>query len=393
MRTAISNRLVTAVASRLAVLGLAVVLLSMAALSLVAAFEGRQAGDRLHRAALETDVRLEANRALAEVNIVIDAYDANPSPAGIERLKDADRAMRNAVQRLRTDGSAADREISYDVEARLNALNQKGHSWVAALQAGARDLADQIEDEELDPLLDGLYESLHPSGPRAATRFRAEVDRFRASEALVRRSIYAAVPAGLLLLLLCAAILRAYRRAELARSRHDAATDPLTGLWNRRRMAVDLEAALTADSARLLVLFDLDGFKRYNDTFGHPAGDALLTRLAARLAQTVGTRGRAYRMGGDEFCALLDPGHEPAAGVVAELEAALSEPGEGVGVSSGCVVLPHDAARADAAIALADHRLYEHKRRVYGPDDSPRAWRASGRTNQSDTISKKTAPE
>jgi diguanylate cyclase (GGDEF)-like protein len=393
MRTTISTRLVSAMASRLAVLGLAVVLLSMAGLSLMAAFEGRQAGDRLGRAALETDARLEANRALAEINIVIDAYDADPSPAGIERLKDADRAMRSAIVRLRTDGSAQDRSISYDVEARLNSLNQKGHNWIEALQAGHRDLADTIEDDELDPLLDGLYETLHPSGPRASTRFRAEVDRFRASEALVRRSIYAAVPAGLLLLLLCAAILRAYRRAELARSRHDAATDPLTGLWNRRRMAVDLQAALSADDVRLLVLFDLDGFKRFNDTFGHPAGDALLTRLAARLAHSVGTRGRAYRMGGDEFCALLDPGPEPAAAVVAELEAALSEPAEGVGVSSGCVVLPHDATEADAAIELADRRLYEHKRRLYGPDDAPRAWRSSGRTNQSDAISNQTPPE
>ena len=56
----------------------------------------------------------------------------------------------------------------------------------------------------------------------------------------------------------------------------------------------------------MLVLFDLDGFKHYNDTFGHPAGDALLARLGARARARVGGRGRAYRMGGDEFCVLLD---------------------------------------------------------------------------------------
>ena len=53
------------------------------------------------------------------------------------------------------------------------------------------------------------------------------------------------------------------------------------------------------------MLFDLDGFKSYNDTFGHPAGDALLTRLGSKLAAAVAPHGSAYRLGGDEFCALL----------------------------------------------------------------------------------------
>ena len=57
----------------------------------------------------------------------------------------------------------------------------------------------------------------------------------------------------------------------------------------------------------MLALFDLDGFKHYNDTFGHPAGDALLERLGGNLARLVAGRGRAYRMGGDEFCALFEP--------------------------------------------------------------------------------------
>ena len=55
----------------------------------------------------------------------------------------------------------------------------------------------------------------------------------------------------------------------------------------------------------LLGLFDLDGFKRYNDTFGHPAGDALLRRLGSQLQAAVEPVGRAYRMGGDEFCILV----------------------------------------------------------------------------------------
>ena len=60
----------------------------------------------------------------------------------------------------------------------------------------------------------------------------------------------------------------------------------------------------------MLALFDLDGFKHYNDTFGHPAGDVLLTRLGGNLRKYLGARGTVFRMGGDEFCALfaLQPG-------------------------------------------------------------------------------------
>ncbi len=84
----------------------------------------------------------------------------------------------------------------------------------------------------------------------------------------------------------------------LTTSRDEALTDALTGLGNRRALTQDLERELArADDARpvVLVLFDLDGFKHYNDTFGHPAGDALLVRLGANLATYLSGRGRAFR--------------------------------------------------------------------------------------------------
>ena len=85
-------------------------------------------------------------------------------------------------------------------------------------------------------------------------------------------------------------------------------TDPLTGLGNRGGMQVDLDALCeqaNAEDPVTLILFDLNGFKRYNDTFGHPAGDELLDRSAC--AARGGRRGR-HRLpsGGDEFCVLFD---------------------------------------------------------------------------------------
>ena len=89
-----------------------------------------------------------------------------------------------------------------------------------------------------------------------------------------------------------------------AESTREALTDALTGLGNRRRLMRDLEDCLARGSERTIALFDLDGFKNYNDVFGHPAGDALLVRLARELEAVVAGSGEAYRLGGDEFCVL-----------------------------------------------------------------------------------------
>src|SRR5262249_29256890 len=92
---------------------------------------------------------------------------------------------------------------------------------------------------------------------------------------------------------------------------HEAHHDALTGLPNRRSLIDDLDervGSATLDRPLPLLLFDLDGFKAYNDTFGHPAGDALLRRVGRRLAKAVKSSGTAYRMGGDEFCVLARDG-------------------------------------------------------------------------------------
>ena len=169
---------------------------------------------------------------------------------------------------------------------------------------------------------------------------------------------------------LAAAVLRmgtAFRAnvQMLQRSRREAVTDALTGLGNRRRLTADLDALMASagDDHELLVLFDLDGFKSYNDTFGHPAGDALLQRLGGKLGAVVEGRGTAYRMGGDEFCVLLRaPGAQRDALVDAAAEA-LSEHGHGfvIGASHGCVVPSLEASTAVEALKVADHRMYRHK--------------------------------
>src|SRR3954453_14466687 len=108
-------------------------------------------------------------------------------------------------------------------------------------------------------------------------------------------------------------------------------TDPLTGLFNRGKLVYDLDRLFSLDDppSHVLAFLDLDGFKDYNDAFGHPAGDALLVRLGHQLGDAVGHGGRAFRMGGEEFAMLLPGDARTAGAAVAAGAAALSERGEG----------------------------------------------------------------
>jgi diguanylate cyclase (GGDEF)-like protein len=163
---------------------------------------------------------------------------------------------------------------------------------------------------------------------------------------------------ALLLMTLGGLALRASHR-ELSSA---ATTDSLTGLPNRRRLYADLERRIARDGDEaVLLLFDLDGFKNYNDSFGHLAGDALLARLGRALADAVDGCGRAYRLGGDEFCVLGDA-HDRG-GLELAATAALSEHGDGFAVTAsyGAVAIPGEASSATDAMRLADQRMYAQK--------------------------------
>jgi two-component system cell cycle response regulator len=148
--------------------------------------------------------------------------------------------------------------------------------------------------------------------------------------------------------------------------RSEALTDALTGLGNRRRLMNDLEVAVegaTPQRPCALIMFDLDGFKQYNDRFGHPLGDALLARLGRGLALAVDGDGDAYRLGGDEFCVVYTGPPAGIGAVVARASEALSEEGQGFDVTSsyGTVIVPEEATDVSHALHVADERLYQQK--------------------------------
>ena len=96
---------------------------------------------------------------------------------------------------------------------------------------------------------------------------------------------------------------------ELARQRRLGALDPLTGLPNRRGLEEWLQANLARPAGELgpfsLLIFDIDHFKRINDTWGHLAGDHVLVAVGARLQEAIRRQDCLCRYGGEEFCAIL----------------------------------------------------------------------------------------
>jgi diguanylate cyclase (GGDEF)-like protein len=202
---------------------------------------------------------------------------------------------------------------------------------------------------------------LLPTAAALSSLFLLTYDHFE------RLNTVAAVMTALTLLLVTIRMAASFtlNLRMLEQSRLEARVDSLTGLRNRRSLMADLEHELpkaTAARPQALLLFDLDGFKTYNDTFGHAAGDALLMRLGARLAEAVGERGNAYRLGGDEFCALVAPGAELET-IAAGCVAALAEQGEGftVTTSYGAALVPGEATEPVDALKLADRRMYAQK--------------------------------
>ena len=164
-----------------------------------------------------------------------------------------------------------------------------------------------------------------------------------------------------MLIVAVAGLLASNRRVD-----RELSTDALTGLRNRRALLGELPRVCqraSEEEPAYLWFFDLNGFKGYNDSFGHSAGDVLLTRLGNRLRAAIGSHGDVYRLGGDEFCALiLAPVEDPHA-LFLQARDALSEQGAAftVTASAGAVEIPRETRDPTQALRLADHHMYREK--------------------------------
>jgi diguanylate cyclase (GGDEF)-like protein len=149
-----------------------------------------------------------------------------------------------------------------------------------------------------------------------------------------------------------------------------AEQDALTGLRNHGAFQRELGTAVDLGRPFAVLMLDLDAFKRFNDTLGHPAGDGLLVELAGAMTHATRDTDRLYRYGGDEFAALLPGADRMAAHEVAErirravrertdpLPGDATEPRPSVTISVGVACFPDDGRTKDELMAVADRALY-----------------------------------
>ena len=162
---------------------------------------------------------------------------------------------------------------------------------------------------------------------------------------------------------------------ELKKLQINAATDPLTGLYNRRlfqeQFEKELNRAMRYAHNLALVTVDLHEFKEVNDRYGHPRGDALLQTAADTLRKSLRGSDYAFRVGGDEFALLLVQSDAEQAETLARRMRtnfiAAVEPMQmntALGLDYGIAVHPQDGDQADVLMCIADERLYEMKHKV-----------------------------
>jgi diguanylate cyclase (GGDEF)-like protein len=322
--------------------------LGLIALGAVVAFESR--ADQTRRAQVViAQMKNQAGAILAiAFNPAIAGASNVPARAQTARqLAGAKGIYNSSLARLAASGqSDAPERIGlesghyFTLIDRLSGLVATGRSQEAALELGRSERPGGVEAR-----LDGEL---------------ARADRAYGADATHSREV-ASVGTVIAILFLLAgfSVALLYSVRAHRHSHRDATTDGLTGLGNRRKLFADMERP--GDEALAVGMFDLDGFKAYNDTFGHPAGDALLARLGARLIAALDGRGNAYRTGGDEFVVITAAGDGEE--LLLAAQAALSE--RGAGFTIGC---SRGSSRILAGITLeqalhvADQRLYADKR-------------------------------
>lgn len=155
-----------------------------------------------------------------------------------------------------------------------------------------------------------------------------------------------------------------------------AATDGLTGLYNYRQFKLmfdqELHRARRYDHSLSVIMFDIDNFKHFNDSYGHPCGDRILEQIAATLREVFRDADLVFRYGGEEFTVLLPEANIEQAVIAAERtrerisEIQIDWPGVQeqlrVTTSSGVATFPGDGSTTEGLLEIVDALLYRAKR-------------------------------
>lgn len=349
---------------------MALILVALGALAFWATFSMQEHARALSRAGVQTSGHLRAVQALGQIDTHTDLLEDGINKRVLLDLRSAEQVLLDSLDRMQlSDVAVEERALATwakpEIERRLLPSVE---TFVDAVRAGDED-AVAVAEERTEDIVEGLQLRLNDIAYDPSQLLKEEAAAASVAENKLHRAAFVLVPLGLASVTLCAWQLVLYRgrwqataRAALEKSDLDARTDELTGLANRRALLEELERRTRTGQEYVLVFADLNGFKAYNDSFGHAAGDALLRRLAMKLQLASNGHGLPVRLGGDEFCVLFDAA-TPVDDVGGLVEDALAEQGEGFRISSACGVVrvPEEAADGAQALRLADLRMYASK--------------------------------
>ncbi len=364
-------------AERLAAVGLATAGLTIIGLALLVVSDLARESD-LHEEVMtvqQAQDRLEALRV--QVNELLGAARLGAATGDGAAFRNVERRAVEIHERLDALRAEEDSAIpSLDVlvpQARLLVVNARSvaPAWTQHGAEAAAAAAKQAERaaSELGITLDSQVEALTA---RVSDRSLARIRIDRSLRQYVGWFVAGSI-AVLTVLFLAYRRVLARERAALRRVEWLAHFDSVTGLPNRAllgdRLAQEAARAHRADERFAILLFDLDGFKEVNDTWGHSAGDRVLALVADRARNCMRASDTVGRQGGDEFLAILpETGAEGALAVAEKLRLALREPYPiesgvaRVGASIGVSIFPTHGSDAEALLRAADTALYKAKR-------------------------------
>ena len=367
-------------AERLVAIGLAVAASTILGLAFLVVSDLTREAD-LHREVIavqqEQDtleaLRVRLNQLVASARLAA----ATADPKAFEAVERESAAISERLDALRTSEEAAPPSVQSLVEqARLLLVHARSVGPASAkgaeTAAGALGEMERVARDANAALERSLEDLTGKVNDRSLARIRVGQSLRRYVAWFVGGSVIALV--GLFL-----AFRGAQRRERAALKRIEwlAHFDSVTSLPNRAllsdRLAQEVARSRRNGGPFSLLLFDLDGFKDVNDTWGHAAGDRVLALVGERSRACVRGSDTVGRLGGDEFMAIL-PGTAPegALAVAEKLRESLSAPYPlesavaHVGVSVGIAMYPQHGAEPDALLTAADAALYEAKREGKG---------------------------
>ncbi len=365
------------------VAGFLVVLVLLAALTLLALRAVQEANHRLETIAenhnVKTELATRMQTALRERALAMHALPLLQDPfekdEAVQHLHAEERAYLEARDKLEhLPLTREEREVLDRLAMLTRQTRPKVETVVELALSGAK--RDQVFERIRTEALPG-QQSISREVARLIALQRDQtaqaIEVARRSYVTTRSVLFALGTAAVLVGLAIAVFVSRHVARQAALLVRQALHDPLTGLANRcllqSRLTMEIAQADRQQSSFGVVVLDLDRFKEVNDTLGHEVGDELLREVALRLTRTVRSEDTVARLGGDEYVLLLHGLTEHTAATVTEkILAALERPFSwqgnriDLGASLGVALYPDHAQDASRLIRCADIAMYAAKR-------------------------------